>query len=548
MMLGKKLAGRYEIIEKIGQGGMARVYRGLDLLLNRIVAIKIFKDQMTEDPDFVKRFRREAQAAARLSHPNIVNIYDVGHDEDTYYIIMENVNGPDLKSYIKEKGRLSAGEAVSVARQIAEALVQAHAAGLIHRDIKPQNIIFSNCGTVKVTDFGIALAADGNTVTRGDAIFGSVHYLPPEQARGSLVGEQSDLYSLGIVLYEMITGRVPFSGDSPLTVAMKHLQEMVIPPHQIARDLPEPLERIILKAVEKNPSRRYQSARELLQDLILFQSKGTAQAVPGADPDEQETIEIDLAALNGARHQQASSKPRSRRRWPLLLLVMIILSGSLLAGLITLRNFIIVPEVVVPDLRETALNEAVTTLEELGLRYTVRWAPHETVISGKVISLEPSQGRTVRLERVIELLVSEGPEHVRMPQLQGRTEMEAMLILQEAGLYNFLIQREHHEDIPQGRIIRQAPNADFPISPENDVVIYVSLGGRPFAMGNLIGLSREAALEYIAENGLRAGKVQYMDSEIPAGTVISQFPVAGSNIQPGQPVDLVISKNGSDVA
>lgn len=548
MMLGKKLAGRYEIIEKIGQGGMARVYRGLDLLLNRIVAIKIFKDQMIEDPDFVKRFRREAQAAARLSHPNIVNIYDVGHDEDIYYIIMENVNGPDLKNHIREKGRLSAGEAVSIARQIAEALVQAHAAGLIHRDIKPQNIIFSNCGTVKVTDFGIALAPDGNTMTRGDAIFGSVHYLPPEQARGSLVGEQSDLYSLGIVLYEMVTGRVPFSGDSPLTVAMKHLQEMIIPPNQIAKDIPEPLERIILKAVQKDPSRRYRSARELLQDLILFQNKGVAKAVLDASPDDQETIEIDLAALNGSRRQETPSKPRPRRRWPLLLLVMIILSGSLMAGLVTLRNFIIVPEVVVPDLREVALNEAGATLEELGLKYTVRWATHETVVSGHVISLTPGHGRTVRLERVIELLVSEGPEHIRMPQLQGRTEMEALIILKEAGLQNSLIQREHHQEIPEGRIIRQIPNADFPISPGNDVVIYVSLGGRPFAMGNLIGLSQEAALEYIDENGLKAGEVKFMVSENPPGTVISQFPAAGANIQPGQPVDLVISKNGNDVA
>lgn len=545
-MIGKKLAGRYELQTKIGQGGMAHVYRGVDLILNRTVSIKILKEHMTEDPDFVRRFRREAQAAARLCHSNIVNIYDVGRDGDIYYIIMEYVPGKDLKQYIRSLGRLSAGEAVAIACQIAEALVQAHASGVIHRDIKPQNIVFSNGGRVKVTDFGIAFAADGTTVTRGNDVFGSVHYLPPELARGSLAGAQSDLYSLGIVLYEMVTGRVPFMGESPISVAMKHIQDEIPPPHEIVDDIPEPLERIILKAVQKNPSLRYQSASELLDDLLLFKQQGISKAVLYDSGDQQDTILIKLPAADNHNRKPADNHNRTgkanKSKKPWLLIVIIFLSACLLTGFLLIRSYLVTPEVVVPDIVEKNLSEAGTTLEDLGLRYSVTWAAHDQVPSGYVISVDPRPGRTVRKERVIELTVSEGPKYIDTPDLYLYTEMEARVILQELSLKPVIV-REHNDKVPEDKIFEQVPSAGFPITAGEEVKIYISLGSRPFPIEQLTGKSSEEALAYIDEKGLKTGNVRYLPSDYPEGTVIAQYPEVGTIVKPGQLVDLVVSGN-----
>ncbi|HHX87705.1 MAG TPA: Stk1 family PASTA domain-containing Ser/Thr kinase [Firmicutes bacterium] len=538
-MIGKKLAGRYELQTKIGQGGMAHVYRGVDLILNRTVSIKVLKEHMTEDPDFVRRFRREAQAAARLCHSNIVNIYDVGRDGDIYYIIMEYVPGKDLKQYIRSKGRLSAGEAVAIACQIAEALVQAHASGIIHRDIKPQNIVFSNGGKVKVTDFGIAFAADGTTVTRGNDVFGSVHYLSPEMARGNLAGVQSDLYSLGIVLYEMVTGRVPFMGESPISVAMKHIQDKIPPPSEIVADIPEPLERIILKAVQKNPSLRYQSASELLDDLTLFKQQGISNADLCDSSDHQDTILIKLPDAENRNQARRNKKP-----WLVPLLVIIFLSACLLTGFLLLRSYLVVPEVVVPDVVEKNFSEAGAMLDDLDLNYSVKWAPHDYIPSGHVISVEPRPGRTVRKERELELTVSEGPKYIDTPDLYLHTEMEARIVLQELSLKPVIV-REHNDMVPENKIFEQVPSAGFPITAGEEVKIYISLGSRPFPIDSLKGKLSEEALKYIDEMGLEAGNVKYLPSDNPDDTVIDQYPEAGTPVKPGQLVDLVISENNS---
>ncbi|PKM80999.1 MAG: serine/threonine protein kinase, partial [Firmicutes bacterium HGW-Firmicutes-13] len=274
-MIGRTLANRYQIEEKIGDGGMAVVYKGCDILLNRFVTVKILRAQFALDENFVSRFRREAQAAASLSHPNIVNIYDVGEEEDTYYIVMEYIDGKSLKELINEKGRLPVNQAVNIARQICEGLVHAHKNKIIHRDIKPHNILITRDGRVKVTDFGIARAVTAATLTyNNNVIMGSVHYFAPEQAKGGLAGEKADLYSLGIVIYEMLTGEVPFSGDSPISIALKHLQENIKSPVEINPDIPPNLEKIILKAAEKDISLRYQNAEEMLADLTDWTNKG----------------------------------------------------------------------------------------------------------------------------------------------------------------------------------------------------------------------------------------------------------------------------------
>ena len=282
-----------------------RVYRGRDQLLKRTVAVKILKDQMTGSTDFIRRFRRKPRLRPVLTQYR--QHLRCGEENDIYFIVMEYVDGKNLKQYIREKGRLSAGEAVAISLQIAAALVQAHAAGVNHRDIKPQNILFSWDGKVKVADFGIALAADGSTLTCAEDIVGSVHYFSPEQARGNLAGKQSDLYSLGIILYEMVTGRVPFSGESPVSVAMKHVQDPVEPPRRVEADIPEPLERIILKALQKEPGKRYPDASAFLEDLQLFRQKGTALALPAY---ELAADDGDTLVMKPVRQLEDEAEPR----------------------------------------------------------------------------------------------------------------------------------------------------------------------------------------------------------------------------------------------
>ena len=266
-MEGRKLGGRYEILYRVGGGGMAVVYKAKDLLLNRYVAIKVMNESLSNDTEFIRRFSREAQAAASLSHPNVVNVYDVGREGHIHYIVMEYVEGPTLKEYIQESGPLPPEEAVYIATQICDALAHAHDNQIVHRDIKPHNILLGYNGRVKVTDFGIARAATSSTITQTGSVMGSVHYFSPEQARGGVIGEKSDLYSLGIVMYEMVTGELPFDGDSAIGIALKHLQEQAVEPRQLRPDLPDDVNRVILKALEKDPNKRFASARAMMQEL-----------------------------------------------------------------------------------------------------------------------------------------------------------------------------------------------------------------------------------------------------------------------------------------
>ena len=542
-MVGKTLAGRYELLEKIGEGGMSRVYRGRDQLLKRTVAVKILKDQMTGSPDFVRRFRREAQAAAGLSHPNIVNIYDVGEEDEIYYIVMEYVDGDNLKQYIREKERLSPHEAVTIARQIAEALIQAHAAGVIHRDIKPQNILFSRDGQVKVADFGIAIAADGSTLTCSDDIVGSVHYFSPEQAKGNLAGKQSDLYSLGVILYEMVTGRVPFHGESPVSIAMKHVQEQIEPPRQIAGDIPEPLERIILKAMQKEPDMRYSDAGSFLEDLILFQHKGAARAMPEKTVDDDEDTIVMKPVGRANKERGPGADTGARKGWVAPLAIVLFLCIALAAGIIAFRNLIFVPEVSVPPVRDLSQSEAVAVLKEAGLRTNpeVEYLFDDNIAVGRVVSTDPGQGRSVRKNRLINLYISMGPETFLIPSLYERTEAEARVILQEHGLVVGETVREHHDTVEEGRVFRYVPGEGFRFSRGDEVVLYISQGGHPFPIGNLRGMPREDAAAYLEQAGLKP-RFRYEKSDGPAGIVISQYPEPGYNVKKGQSVDLVISE------
>lgn len=545
-MIGKSLAGRYELLEKIGEGGMAHVYRGWDSLLRRTVAVKVLKEQMTGDGAFVQRFRREAQAAAGLSHPNIVSIYDVGEEDNTHYFVMEYLHGKTLKEYIREKGRLPAAEAVTIASRIAEALTQAHAAGVIHRDIKPQNIIFSQNGQIKVADFGIAIAADGTTLTCSDKIIGSVHYFSPEQARGSLAEKRSDLYSLGVILYEMITGQVPFNGESPVSVAMKHVQEQVVPPTSVAGNIPEPLERIVLKAMEKDPARRYPGAREFLDDLLYFQEKGKSNAAPNSAPDDddEDTREIELPqALKKAKRAETIKK-----NLPLILTVFF-LAGALIAGaIIFARGFLFVPEVTVPEVRNLSYEDAVAILKEHGLKPDpeTQYVHDDIIPEGYVVKTVPFQGRTVRKKRPVQLFISAGPESILAPDLYLKTEEEARIILSDLNLKINCV-REYNDEVPEGKIFKQVPRAGLSLSREEEVVIYVSLGGQPFKLVSLLGLTRDQAVLYLEQEGLKP-RLRYEPADAPAGTVVAQLPEPGSSVQHGQSIDLIISSGPAEQA
>ena len=549
-MVGKILAERYELLEKIAEGGMARVYRARDLVLKRTVAVKVLKDQMTGDAAFIRRFEREAQSAAALSHSHIVNIYDVGEQDGTYFMVMEYVEGDNLKAYIRQKGRLPVQEAIQIARQIAEALEQAHATGMVHRDIKPQNILFSPSGKVKVTDFGIAIAGDGMTVTVGDEIIGSVQYISPEQARGEIACKQSDLYSLGIVLYEMVTGKVPFSGENPVALAMKHIQEQIVPPRRLAPDIPEALELVILKAVQKDMADRYSNAGEFLEDLYYAGEKGlpgTASARnPGNSSYGEESEEEDDKILRPIDNSLAEKNTSFlARRWKtiLKLVIFFVLVGGIFGGgAYMFSNFVSPPEVAVPDVRGLSQSDAARILREEGLvpSSEVIYIYDDEIQVGNVVKTDPPQGRMVREERVVDIYVSQGPEYIVIPDLSGRTEMEAEIILRELEL-SMRVVREYNEDIEKDRIFRQVPGESFPASRGEEVVVYVSQGRGPFRLADLVGYSEQGAVDYLESNDLKP-RIRYTFAVGSSGHVVDQKPEPGEEVLPNQFVDLYVGR------
>ncbi len=547
-MVGKVLAERYEIIEKIAEGGMARVYRGRDIVLKRTVAVKILKDQMTGDAAFIRRFEREAQSAAALSHPHIVNIYDVGEQDGIHFMVMEYVEGDNLKDYIRRKGRLPVHEAVKITRQIAEALDQAHAAGVVHRDIKPQNILFSRTGKVKVTDFGIAIAGDGATVTVGDEIIGSVQYISPEQARGELAGKQSDLYSLGIVLYEMVTGKVPFSGENPVAVAMKHIQEKIVPPRQLVPGLPKALEQIILKTVQKDIAERYGTAGELLEDLFYAEEKIPRVTKPNNTSHSDYSDDEDDDHILRPSFNDGSGKKQSflARRWKTIfkIILFLVFIGGLYSGGIYIFNNLLLspPEVAIPDVQGMSQNDAARVLGEEGLMPStdVVYVYDDQISVGTVVKTDPPEGRMVRENREVTLYVSQGPEYVIIPDLTGRTEREAEIIIADLELTMSAV-REHHEEIEKGKIFRQVPGESFPASRGEEVVVYVSEGRGSFELADLIGYSERGAVDYLKGNDLNP-IIRYQFTVGASGHVVKQEPEPGSEVFPEQSIELIVGE------
>ncbi len=555
-MPGMLLGNRYKIIENIGEGGMARVYRGVDTKLNRPVAVKILYEQFAGDPDFLRRFKQEAKAAAKLSHPSIVNVYDEGEEGNIHYIIMEYVDGFTLKNIIQRDGQLKPTEAAQIVLQICDALAHAHGQKIIHRDIKPQNIIITSEGRVKVTDFGIARAAVDATITYGKSLLGSVHYSSPEQARGHYADPRSDIYSLGVVFYELLTGAVPFSGESPISIALKHLQEDIVPPGKLVEGLPPELENIVMKAMLKDHNLRYASAAQFrdeleewlkgenevnyvnnslvkrLQSYALYKEH---QGLNDTTPEEPEEIML--------KKKRPSKKKFSYKKIIIYTGLFLLLFAVVFIGYRFIYNFLHVPEVPMPDLKGKSLVEAEEELDSLGLSYRVaREEYNDTVPKDHIISQEPPAERSVKQEREIELVLSLGPDLVEVPYLVGSTQLEARLMLSDLGL-NMKVDREYNDEIAPDYVIRQDPGKDFQLARGEEVRVVLSDGKQPFSMRSFRDWELEDVQEWLNLYGLvlREVKEEYSD-EVPEGRVISQFPASGEMVQAGDSVELVISE------
>ncbi|WP_059052315.1 Stk1 family PASTA domain-containing Ser/Thr kinase [Paenibacillus senegalimassiliensis] len=570
-MIGHELGGRYQIIERVGGGGMALVYKAQDILLNRNVAIKVLRQQFVNDEEFIRRFRREAQSAASLSHPNIVSVYDVGQEEDVHYIVMEYIEGQNLNEIIKERAPLQVDEAVRVASQIADALDHAHQNQIIHRDIKPHNILIGRNGRVKVTDFGIARAVTSTTITQTGSVVGSVHYFSPEHAKGVVTGEKSDLYSLGIVLYQMLTGRLPFLGESPISVALKHLQEHFDEPRTVNPMIPQSVENIILKSMRKNPAERYQSAKEMLHDLetcLLPERKSESKLAFVDDEDEDSTRIIPaIRPSNSSSSSFGSSKltrdaggssdpqwkePKKKgggkpaALWITLTLIVLIA----MAGVAWYVNSLVtVAEVKVPNVLNLEEQKALDMLSEAGIEVgTIAREYKEGVNEGIVYEQSKPEGTMVKEGSVLDLKISTAKPLSRMPDLSNHTYDEALKALEELGVDDNQVTKteENNDDIETGKVFEQMPAVDTEFDAASiNVVLKVSKGPAEVKMPDLVNKTQAEAEKALEEAGLKLAKDGIKEEasyEVESGLVTKQWPyVANDPVAPGSEVTLFVS-------
>jgi serine/threonine protein kinase len=523
-MVGQTLGGRYEIIAKLGSGGMSHVYQARDTILNRIVTVKILRSDLAEDKDFVRRFQVEAQAVASLSHPNIVSIYDVGQENGLPYLVMEYVEGLTLKDIIQKEGPLSPAETVNLGVQVCAALAHAHEKGIIHRDIKSHNILVTPGGRVKVTDFGLArvLSVPSATVTRSGTVMGSVHYLSPEQARGEETGPKSDLYSLGVVLYETVSGCLPFQGDNPVTVALKHVQG---PPPALCRDnpaIPQRLEEIIFKALAKDPSQRFQSAREMQQAL----SEGSLLAGDSAGADEL-TRELHLPA-------------RKRRLRPaaLVALIVFLLLLATGGGYVFFKWYFQGADVTVPQVTNLSQDQANSALLAAGLTPAVQAVDSDSVASGIVISQDPVAGYVLKKGQTVRLSVSQGPSLVYLPDVTGYTLQAAKITLENSGFdVKEVDQGTNDPTTPPGTVIAQDPKGDTNVPGKSAVTL--TIASNSLIVPSLAGQTVDQAEAALTALGLVMGNVTDESSQdYPPGMITRQDVSPGTAAQAGMVVNV----------
>ena len=550
-MVERVLDGRYALEALVGSGGMADVYRAKDQLLERTVAVKILHQQYENDTEFITRFQREAKAAARITHPNIVNVYDVGVAEGRHYIVMEYVPGRTLKERIKEEGPVPVPQALQIARQIAGALAQAHANNLVHCDIKPHNILVMPDGNVKVADFGIARAVTESTMTYNDNIMGSVHYFSPEQARGTMITPKSDVYSLGVLLYEMLSGWIPFDGNTAVSIARKHLEEDPQPLHMIAPGIPPVVEALVTRMMAKDPAQRPDSSM-LVQDIVRAEQmmRSDTEALPAFDPDatrvltpvEAQEIGALAEAEEDAVPQEGEERPFFRTKKFKFGLLLILLLGFFTGFFLSFGKFWSSVEIAVPDVTGKQMTLARQILEDQHLRVTVAETYDASVPVGVVVSQTPEAGTMVKEERAITIYVSKGGEELEMPNLRGLNQSDAIDKLQQMGL-RLGSAYETFSDEDSGTVISQDPRSGTRISKGQTVDITVSKGQKikKVSVPDVKGVPVDHARTIIEGSSLSVGGTSEQESTQAAGTVVSQSPAAGTEVDAGSSVRLVVS-------
>ena len=507
---GKLLGNRYEIIEKIGSGGMATVYKARCLVLKRYVAVKVLRDEYTTDNEFIKRFNTEAESAASLTHPNIVSVYDVGKEGNLYYIVMELIKGKTLKEIIVEDGRMGWKWSIKIAKQIASALETAHRNNIIHRDIKPHNIIITEEGVAKVTDFGIAKAVSNSTITAFGTTIGSVHYFSPEHARGGFTDAKSDLYSLGVVLYEMITGKVPFDADTPVSVALKHMQEKPVEPIILNPSIPQSLNDLIMKTMEKEPTLRYNSATEIIEDLNKIIKNPEVEVLKNVE--SREGVQK-LGKRTDSKNKKISKMDKFKKflndhkivKIALMIAILLIVFGATIAITLFALSANDPQDILLPDFSGLTVEEAKTKAEEAGLTIKVKEEKYDVEIEeGKIISQDPKYqpNYTIKEGTTVSVTVSKGQEIVTVTKLVGKTKDEVMKEVKELGL-NAIFEEENNDDVEAGIVIEQSIAEGEEVLAGSDITIKVSLGIEQVEVPDLTGMTEEEAKAKIEEAKLK---------------------------------------------
>lgn len=554
-MIGTVLGNRYEIIEKIGEGGMSEVYKAKDRLLSRFVAVKILKKEYLKDIEFVDKFKAEATAAGSISHNNIVNIYDVGAEDDINYIVMEYVHGRTLKEVIIQNGRLDYNRAIDIAIQIAKAIECAHKNNIIHRDIKPQNILVTDEGNVKVTDFGIAKAANSVTITNTNKVMGSAHYFSPEQAKGAFVDGRTDIYSLGVVIYEMVTGRVPYDAESPVSIALKHLQEPVFPPKQINNNIPEGLNNLILKAMEKEPIARYQNIKDMLLDLQRIKNNSDYKVELDNPFNDHTRIMQPVTSYedneNNEEVEEASPKKNNKKLALILVpLGILVIAIFFFSGWYIMsknqgghKTNVTIAETSIPNVVGLSEEEAQKSIKYKGLKFVVASREKSNQPEGTVISTLPAEGTTVKVGSEVYAYISSGVFTEPVPNVKDLDYETAVNTIKNNGFAVGNVDYEHNDTTTKGTVVRQSPDYNTKLEKGSKIDLVISKGPeKKYAtVPNLINKSLKEAENLIKGVNLKVGTITSINTEDKSldGKVANQSPAANTeNIEEGTSVDI----------
>ena len=576
--IGKKFNGRYLILGNIGSGGMANVFLARDLILDREVAIKVLRYDFLNDQSAIRRFQREMLASTELVHPNIVTVYDAGQEGETQFLVMEYVKGMDLKRYIQTQYPIPYDRIVDIMQQILSAVALAHQHRIIHRDLKPQNILIDESGTVKITDFGIAVALSETSITQTNSMLGSVHYLSPEQARGSMATNQSDIYAIGIILYEMLTGKVPFDGESAVTIALKHFQEEIPSVRLYDRHVPQSLENVVLKATAKDPIDRYQSAEEMSADLAtaldpsrlnepawhpanhVEETKvlpNLTEQMPTVAPVEEIVTKPEKEAEENpvpSKKKAKDQKPKSKKK-----LLFLGIAAVLVIGIATIAFSVLgggKNEISVPDVSNLSESAARSKLQEAGLKAAgqTEEITSDKIPEGKVVKTNPEAKAIVQKGREVVLYISTGGRKIKMKDYTDMEYKEAVEALVKLDFKESKIKKkeEYSDTVEKGKIISQTPEANSEVTPDKTSVKFVvSKGAKPIKISDYVGMTINEALLDLANNGINESQVKQtqQESDKEAGTILSQTPSAGSSVTPGNTmINFVVSSGPNEVS